>query len=850
MWPKFGDAARKLRRRYCDRGRAKGGRGKPRSSLCQRRLLEMLVACWTIFTIQFSAIPVGAERALNRDILGLYNGKEEGSADASRLHRLLEMPLNHLGYRLKLHDVSRSLPDLEEAKRFYAVATWFSGGLEAPEAYLDWAANLARAGVRFVVLDSVGALGAQEELPAINAFLAEMGLRYAPYYVGDAAQTKIEKLKPSMVSFEHKLDARRLPGHQVIVPASDAVETHLSVTDPAHQWVDAKEAVLVSTSSKGGLVASGFSIHYDAAANRVQWIVNPFEFLEAALGRRTWPIPDTTTMSGRRLYFSHIDGDGWTDPTTVQPYADRRAIAAQVVLEKLIEPYPDLPVTVGLIGGDVSTKHGGNVDGGLVALRMFALPQVEVASHTLTHPYQWSFFATYDRDKELTHLARQLLSSTPSEGRLVELIEKATGRSLRAVAAAAPESPANDIYGKLPMRARPFVPFDLEQEVGEALRLTARLAPQGKEPRVYLWSGDTRPFEAALREVRKNDVRNMNGGDSRFDSVFPSVAYVAPISRAVGAERQIYAVNSNENTYTNGWQGPFDAFSTLTETLENTERPRRLKGINLYYHIYSATRPDALQAVIGHLERARSDRVAPITASHYAGIAEGFFTAQIEDVAPLRWVVRERGDLDTLRFDGANEFEVDYASSSGVIGHNRAGEALYVTLDPAEPTVVVALVPLVGRAAANRTRQLRLVDSRWRVSGVSPTSCDLRARVQGFGPGDMVWQGVPGVYEVALKRNAAVLQSQRVRVGADGNLMFRLTANAIEPLDLRIVCIGSVSAVAKPEQVKRKAVPKRNAAARLQGTSVSCSGPAGSAKGRRVAGGTTTCSEATPPTRP
>ncbi len=33
------------------------------------------------------------------------------------------------------------------------------------------------------------------------------------------------------------------------------------------------------------------------------------------------------------------------------------------------------------------------------------------------------------------------------------------------------------------------------------------------------------------------------------------------------------------------------------ETVANTETPRRLKPFNIYYHMYSAARPESLDAV-------------------------------------------------------------------------------------------------------------------------------------------------------------------------------------------------------------------------------------------------------------
>ena len=741
----------------------------------------------------------GSEHTINREILGLYDSATEPMVEFSRLHKYLEMPLNHLGYKLTLHDISTGLPDPAEIKRYRAVATWFSGRISNADAYLAWAAQQAKTGMRFVVLDSVGADGSAEELPAINGVLGELGLRQAAYYVGDTKDTRIAQLDPAVIGGEAKLIPGALTPHTVYIagkpPGHPAVTVHLSVTDPAHRWVKATSAALVTTSGRGGFVSAGHAIRYYSAADRVQWIIDPFRFLELALGHQRAPVPDTTTVSGRRLYFSHIDGDGWNNATEVKPYAAQGQPAAQVMLDRLIVPYPDLPVTVGLIAGDVSPADGGMAEGAAIAQAMFALPNVEVASHTHTHPFHWNHFKGYSRDREISSILATLATRPPLEDRSLKvLVDKWRAAAVPVAlagtsATAALKPPSADLP-----RARPHQPFDLGREVQGALDVSSSLAPAGKKARMYLWSGDCRPFEDVLKATRQAGVRNLNGGDSRFDALYPSKAYVPPLSRMVGSERQIYAVNSNENTYTKGWTGPFDAFKTLGETLNNTELPRRLKGFNVYYHSFSATKAEGVEAVRINLDKARLAKVAPITASRYAEIAEGFFTTKIVELGRDRWAVKDRGGLDTLRFDAADGLGIDYATSVGVVGDNRHAGALYVTLDPAVSEPVIAV-----RAVAKLMAFARLTDSRWTLSAVTRDACAVTADAQGFGVGEMTWSGLrPGGYTVTASRGGAVLSNQRLVADANGRLTTRIVTSAIEPLQLRIACDAPGEVAQKP----------------------------------------------------
>jgi polysaccharide biosynthesis protein PelA len=742
-----------------------------------------------------AATTAASEIVINREILGLYDSATEPMPEFSRLHKFLEMPLNHLGYKLTLHDISSGLPFPADAQRYRAVATWFSGRVTNADAYLAWAAQLARGGTRFVVLDSVGAVGSEAELPAVNAFLSELGVTQAAYYVGDNKETRIDRLDAAVINGEAKLDPAALPPHTVFIATKAAVKSrmtvHLSVTDPAHRWVKAPASVLVSTSNHGGFVASGYAISYDAATQRTRWVIDPFRFLEAALGQSRAPVPDTTTVSGRRLYFSHIDGDGWNNATEVEPYRGQGQRAAKVMLDQLIVPYPDLPVSVGLIAGDVIPADGGEAEGTAIARAMFAQPQVEVASHTHTHPFHWNHFNGYSRDREIATILATLDTKQPLEDRSLKVLVDKWRAAAVPVATTVSATP---ISADLP-RARPHQPFDLAREVKGALDVSTSLAPPGKLARLYLWSGDCRPFEEVLKATRQAGVRNLNGGDSRFDALYPSQLYVPPLSRMVGAERQIYAVNSNENTYTNGWSGPFDAFKTLGETVDNTELPRRLKGFNIYYHSFSATKPEGVAAVRVNLDKARASNITPITASQYAEIAEGFFTARIIEAGRDRWVVRDRGGLNTMRFDAPDGLSIDYAASVGVIGDNRHGGSLYVTLDPAVAEPVIAVRPANLAKPLTAKAIPRLIESRWTLSAVERAPCSLTAEAQGFGAGEMTWEGLtPGAHIITASRRGVVLATRRVLADTAGRLHVRLATSAIEPLQIDMTCDPSLAA--------------------------------------------------------
>ena len=108
---------------------AQSGRSKARQPLAPRRVENP---------------PMVLDHEVKRSILALYDGAEEASEDLTRVHKLLELPLNHLGYRVAYWDIRKGLPTVSEAMRHRAVATWFGERIPSAHAYLTWARRVAR----------------------------------------------------------------------------------------------------------------------------------------------------------------------------------------------------------------------------------------------------------------------------------------------------------------------------------------------------------------------------------------------------------------------------------------------------------------------------------------------------------------------------------------------------------------------------------------------------------------------------------------------------------------------------------------------------------------------------------
>src|SRR5262245_39466461 len=646
-----------------------------------------------------AAQPLGDEpraEPVRREILAIYDSRDEPRPDQTLIHRFAEMPLNHFGFVVSFWDIKAGLPSAERTENIRGIITWLRR--PPPAAFYPWAQALIGRGVRMVVLGDSALPADGPSLADANRLYAELGFGLSGATVDLTYGTRVLH-RDALIGFERPLDPV-LPPFPIVGTFGSDVTSHLVLEHREGNQFLASSVVL--TSNRGGYAATGYFIYEEPTTGRTKWIIDPFAFFHKAFGVEPMPIPDVTTLSGRRLWFSHIDGDGWNNASRIEAYRDKPTIAATVILRELIAPYPDLPVAVGVIGADIDERYGTPEAARNTARELFALPQVEVATHTYTHPYQWSFFENYDRKLE-----ERLIGPDETEWKAVlgDRVRRWARKLFPGLIRKGPETEAK-FPDEDPPRAYSDFPFDLDQEIRGAITATEEMAPEGKRGTLYLWSGGAEPFEGAIARTRRLGLRNLNGGDSRYDGDYPSISYLAPISRVAGAERQIYAANANDYIYITDGNGRDHGFLNLEATVNATESPRRLKPINVYYHMFAGERAAQVAGVRHHLDAARQGLLTPIAASHYAAIADGFFSTEMMGLGDMSWLIQNRGALQTLRFDDAAELAVDFSRSVGVLGQRRKGTSVYVALDEAHDEVIVALGPDSSEAVGESTPYL------------------------------------------------------------------------------------------------------------------------------------------------
>jgi uncharacterized protein (TIGR01370 family) len=405
----------------------------------------------------------------------------------------------------------------------------------------------------------------------------------------------------------------------------------------------------------GGYALHPYAISF-MPAEVERWVIDPFAFFRRALALPAMPVPDVTTENGSRLMLVHVDGDGFPSRAELPgtPYA------GAAMLTEVLERYR-VPTTVSVIQGEVAPnglypKLSAELEA--IARKIFTLPHVEIASHSYSHPFQW----------------QKAQKSTESYDFFLEI---------------------------------PGYKFDLGAEIDGSIRyINERLAPKGKRVELFLWTGDTNPSAEAVARTYAAGVRNMNGGDTTMTASRRSLTRVAPLGIPKGAWYQVYAPNQNENVYTNLWTGPYYGFERVIETFELTDRPLRLKPINIYYHSYAATKRASLASLHKIYGWALAQPVMNVYASEYVDRVLDFQRATVARDGDA-WVIRAGTHLREVRAP-AELGPPDLAPSSGIAGYARHNDAWYIHLSGGEARVRFGgkgneAVPYIATANARLT---------------------------------------------------------------------------------------------------------------------------------------------------
>lgn len=449
-----------------------------------------------------------------------------------------------------------------------------------------------------------------------------------------------------------------------------------------------------------------------------------FAFADRVLGE---PVPafDTTTRDGCRLFFAHVDGDGLQARSLV----DLDLTSGEVMRDEIFKAYP-LPFTVSVITGEIRGMTEPRASAAEVALRrdiarsIFALPNVEIACHTFSHPFAWTNYSVTSKTYAAPRL--QLLPEFDH-------------------------------------------PLDMREETLGAIEyIDKNLAPPGKRCRILLWSGNCLPPPEAIAELDSAGLPNLNGltGAPTFDNPFLSNIRGGAM-RYLG-RTQVGAPFENDNVYYDMEKdGLENGFERVIEAFEITAAPRRLLPVNAYWHFFSAERTDRLRALRRVLDWAMARPLHPVTAADYALMMRDLDKGvRFDDARGGRLFLMPPGCL-TLRYQGA--VHVDMEKSTGVLGYRQELGVTYVHTD-GSPRVRIHTRP-------DDDRRARLVFST-RPVRVTRAPQSWSATFGGFAPGKARFAGIAPGAVVKTRSGAA-------KADADGEIEITATPGETVRLPLR-----------------------------------------------------------------
>ena len=523
----------------------------------------------------------------------------------SDAHRLVQMPLEYLGY---VADIKK----VKDAVKIKNVKDLYSGIIVVVERkiknkkFVPWIKNQISRGNKVLFLEDFG----------IN------NLSFLHIKTYDNKASMFDNFK--------------------VIKKSPIVEYEYSMPPSLPRTlIYSKGGILEIKNSKGQLFTpiavtkwGGFAIDpfiFNTFSADVKWFVNPFEFFKMALRLENFPKPDYTTENGMRIFFSHLDGDGSVSLAEF----DHTKIACEVIKNKILKKYK-LPFGISFIEAEIE-PYGVYPKLSKKALKcareIYSLKNVEGASHTFSHPFFWR------KDAKL-------------EGKILP-----KGYNL----------PVKNYK------------FSLYREIVGSCKNLSKLSPKNKPIKLLFWSGDCDPPPRALKIAYENGILNMNGGDTTIRKYHNFLSNIAPAGIKKGSYYQIYDGEQDEFIYTDGFTKNFWGYKDVIETFKLTDKPRRVKPIDVYFHFYIGTKIVSLDSLKYVLNWCKKQDIIPFKVSDYIKKVLDFYNAKIAKEGNY-WIVKTNKNLRTLRVDKSFGYP-DIKNSKGVIGWWDYDNQRYISLD-------------------------------------------------------------------------------------------------------------------------------------------------------------------------
>jgi len=663
------------------------------------KIAELGFTPW-VSTPALDYVGVGLMEVIPRKVMMLFDSRVNGVQSGAEVHELVAPLLEYYGYVPEYVDVAKqALPGGELKGQFAGIVTWASQTY-AVNGLSDWLLKQLNSDVPMAMFGVPVA-------PLNTQLSAKLGLSLNGSIHADSLKVT---QKTKLMDYEKPIPARIEAIGANVKSISDENQVHLSLTDKQGVQAD-----LVVTGPWGGMAVHPAAANVDFE-DTYYWVTNPFPFLEKALRLQTVPMPDVTTENGKRIWTAHIDGDALPSWSEVPG----RRLGAELIHDEILQPY-NLPHTISIVEGEMTGIRAYTMQRPRmfsVAKQIFAMPSVEIATHTYSHPYAWDKIAGF-----------------PSSGRY------------------------NLAVGNYA--------FDAEREImGSANFIDTKLAPPGKRTEVMLWSGNALPNEGTLATAYKSGLVNLNGGYTTINEAAPTVSRISPMARVVGQYVQPYAPIMNENVYTNDWRGPYDGFRRVIETFKMTDKPRRFKPLSIYYHFYAGTKRASLQSLHEIYEWSTKQDIFPVHASYYAKKVADFRNSTLSRYIDGSWKITGLGNVRSVRMLDTGIWPVS-GGSRGIAGAKQLHDGVYIHTDGSDE--IIFKTEAAG-STSNTGSALQLISANGVLESWENSGSGVRFRIVGQVP-----------VKLELNRAASLCQVQvagrtiRPQQSSDNTTIFTFT---------------------------------------------------------------------------
>lgn len=433
--------------------------------------LTSLGAVPFITTPALNGVNLGPLEEVSRRVLVLHGWDEkhagEKSSDATTTvtSRLLRQSLEWLGCELDFRAASGTsfLPTDHD----FAAVILDSTLVLSAEQQTTLAAWLPSLRARKIPLLLTGM--PWTDAAARHQALQHLGLGGSAQPAARLVKTNVVAMDSSLLRVNTKITSRSLGFLDLTAPADSRIVLGLYGQDAMGTGHRFDQAFLTSWGAAWiDPAAQAASSQLDLPAFLAQWLG----------ADRNLPVPDTTTRTGRRIFYSHIDSTGFSTPSTLPGFP----LCSEVMRDRILGRNL-LPVTVSVCEAEMRAWLPGQKSGQAerlehVARSIFELLQVQAASNSFSRPSQWTA--------------------------------------------------GIDITSRLNDRAK-TTRHDMEREIaGSMSYIHRRLLPLGKEVSLMLWPANAAPSAEAVRYCQAMGVESLPSTSS-FDPISSPSGSRAPL---------------------------------------------------------------------------------------------------------------------------------------------------------------------------------------------------------------------------------------------------------------------------------------------------------------------------------